>query len=103
MERSLGQILDKGAKYSPPESPINVCGHVELGQFVISVTDHGAGLDAEDRPLLGQKFFRGNRHMQVTSGLGLGFWIASPFIAPNTGTIKPTIKALNKRIPVTLR
>jgi two-component system, OmpR family, sensor histidine kinase KdpD len=50
MERALGQILDNAAKYSTPESPINVRGHVELGQFAISVTDQGAGLDADDRP-----------------------------------------------------
>src|SRR5215470_11150332 len=103
MERALGQILDNAAKYSPPESPINVRGHVELGQFVISVTDHGAGLDAEDRPLLGQKFFRGNRHMQVTSGLGLGFWIASAFIAANDGTIEAMSEGVNKGMTVTVR
>src|SRR5215470_13721952 len=103
MERALGQILDNAAKYSPPESPINVRGHVELGQFVISVTDHGAGLDSEDRPLLGQKFFRGNRHMQVTSGLGLGFWIASAFIAANDGTIEAMSEGVNKGMTVTVR
>ncbi len=103
MERALGQILDNAAKYSPPESPINVRGHVELGEFVISVTDHGAGLDAEDRPLLGQKFFRGHRHMQVTSGLGLGFWIASAFIAANDGTIEATSEGVNKGMTVTVR
>jgi two-component system sensor histidine kinase KdpD len=103
MERALGQILDNAAKYSPPESPINVRGHVESGQFVISVTDHGAGLDAEDRPLLGQKFFRGNRHTQVTSGLGLGFWIASAFTAANDGTIEATSEGVNKGMTVKVR
>jgi len=103
MERALGQILDNAAKYSPPESPINVRGHLEAGQFVISVADHGAGLDAEDRTLLGQKFFRGNRHTQVTSGLGLGFWIASAFIAANNGTIEATSDGVNKGMTVTVR
>jgi two-component system sensor histidine kinase KdpD len=103
MERALGQILDNAAKYSPPESPINVGGHLESGQFVISVADQGAGLDPEDRTLLGQKFFRGNRHAQVTSGLGLGFWIASAFIAANNGTIEATSGGVNKGMTVTVR
>ena len=103
MERALGQILDNAAKYSPPESPINVRGHIESGQFVISVTDQGAGLDADDRTLLGQKFFRGNRHSQVTSGLGLGFWIASAFVAANNGTIEATSEGVNKGMTVTVR
>ena len=103
MERALGQILDNAAKYSPPDSPINVRGHLESGQFVISVADQGAGLDANDRILLGGKFFRGNRHSQVTSGLGLGFWIASAFVAANNGTIEVTSEGANKGMMVTVR
>jgi two-component system, OmpR family, sensor histidine kinase KdpD len=103
MERALGQILDNAAKYSPPTSPINVCGRVESGQFVISVADRGAGLEGDDRTLLGQKFFRGKRHSQVTSGLGLGFWIASAFAAANNGTIEATSEGANKGMTVTVR
>jgi two-component system sensor histidine kinase KdpD len=103
MERVLGQILDNAAKYSPPETPIHVSGHLETKQFVISVTDYGAGLDADDRTLLGQKFFRGNRHSQVTSGLGLGFWIASAFVAVNNGTIEAASEGVNKGMTVTVR
>ena len=103
MERALGQILDNAAKYSPPESAIAVRGQSEGGQFAISVTDQGAGLDADDRTLLGQKFFRGNRHSQVTSGLGLGFWIASAFVAANNGTVEATSEGVNKGMTVTIR
>jgi two-component system, OmpR family, sensor histidine kinase KdpD len=103
MERALGQILDNAAKYSPPESTISVQGHLEPDHFVISVVDQGAGLDADDRPLLGQKFFRGNRHSQVTSGLGLGFWIASAFVAANNGTIEASSEGLNKGMTVAVR
>jgi two-component system, OmpR family, sensor histidine kinase KdpD len=103
MERALGQILDNAAKYSPPESAISVHGQNESGQFAISVTDQGAGLDADDRVLLGQKFFRGNRHSQVTSGLGLGFWIASAFVAANDGTVEATSAGVNKGMTVTIR
>lgn len=103
MERALGQILDNAAKYSPSEAPICVRGRLESGQFVISVTDQGAGLDANDRTLLGQKFFRGNRHSQITSGLGLGFWIASAFVAVNNGTIEAASEGVNKGMTVTVR
>jgi two-component system, OmpR family, sensor histidine kinase KdpD len=103
MERALGQILDNAAKYSPPESAISVSGHLESGQFVISVVDQGVGLNADDRTLLGQKFFRGNRHSQITSGLGLGFWIASAFVAANNGTIEATSEGVNKGMAVSVR
>src|SRR5499427_3274959 len=103
MERALGQILDNAAKYSPPKSAINVCGHNEAGQFVISVIDQGAGLDADDRPRLGQKFFRGNRCSQVTSGLGLVFWIATAMVAANGGIIEAVSEGVNKGTTVTVR
>jgi two-component system sensor histidine kinase KdpD len=103
MERALGQILDNAAKYSPPDSAISVRGQHEPGQFTIAVTDQGAGLDADDRTLLGQKFFRGNRHAQVTSGLGLGFWIASAFVAANNGSIAVHSDGVGKGMTVTIR
>jgi two-component system, OmpR family, sensor histidine kinase KdpD len=103
MERALGQILDNAAKYSPPDTPISVRGHLDPGHFVISVADQGAGLDSDDRSLLGQKFFRGHRHSQVTSGLGLGFWIASAFVAANNGTIEADSEGVDKGMTVTVR
>jgi two-component system sensor histidine kinase KdpD len=103
MERALGQILDNAAKYSPPESSISVHGQVESGYFAVAVTDQGAGLDADDRALIGQKFFRGNRHSQVTSGLGLGFWIANAFVAANNGTIEAASEGVDRGMTVTIR
>jgi two-component system, OmpR family, sensor histidine kinase KdpD len=102
MEQALVQILDNAAN-SPPASPIDVRGHVESGQFVISVADQGAGLDADDRALLGRKFFRGKRHSHMTSGLGLGFWIASAFAAANNGTVEAASEGTNKGMTVTVR
>jgi len=103
MERALGQIIDNAAKYSPPQSAIKVCGYCEASQFVISVLDQGSGLDANDRTLLGQKFFRGNPHSQVTSGLGLGFWIATALVGANGGTIVTTSEGLDKGMTVMVR
>jgi two-component system, OmpR family, sensor histidine kinase KdpD len=103
MERALGQILDNAAKYSPSDSPIVIHGEREDVQFSIAVTDHGAGLDADDRALLGQKFFRGHRHTQSTTGLGLGFWIASAFVSANNGAIEATSAGINKGMAVTIR
>jgi K+-sensing histidine kinase KdpD len=74
-----------------------------VGQFVNSVVDWGAGLDAEDRSLLGEKFFRGNRHMQATSGLGLGFWIATALLSANGGTIEAVSDGVDKGTAVTVR
>jgi two-component system, OmpR family, sensor histidine kinase KdpD len=103
MERALGQILDNAAKYSPEGSMIALQGRREAESFVLTVADQGAGLDPTDRALLGQKFFRGKRSAQSTSGLGLGFWIANAFVAANQGTVEATSKGVNNGMVVDIR
>ena len=66
-------------------------------------TDRGAGLDPNDRSLLGQKFFRGKRHAQSTSGLGLGFWIASAFVAANQGMVEAVSEGVDNGMAVKIR
>jgi two-component system sensor histidine kinase KdpD len=103
MERALGQVLDNAAKYSPEGSAITVQGRRETDSFVLTVTDRGAGLDQNDRSLLGQKFFRGKRHAQSTSGLGLGFWIASAFVAANQGMVEAVSEGVDHGMVVKIR
>jgi two-component system sensor histidine kinase KdpD len=103
MERALGLILDNAAKYSPADTVINIRGQREASHFVISVIDLGVGLDADDEALLGQKFFRGKRHSQITPGLGLGFWVARAFVTANNGTLETVSAGPNKGMTVTIR
>jgi two-component system, OmpR family, sensor histidine kinase KdpD len=103
MERALPQVLDNAAKYSPEGSAITVQGRRETDSFVLTVTDRGAGLDPNDRSLLGQKFFRGKRHAQSTSGLGLGFWIASAFVAANQGIVEAESEGVDHGMVVKIR
>jgi two-component system sensor histidine kinase KdpD len=103
MERALGQILDNAAKYSPGASLISLNGRREADSFVLTVSDQGAGLDPNDRSLLGQKFFRGKRSAQSTSGLGLGFWIANAFVAANQGSVEASSDGADRGMVVRIR
>jgi two-component system, OmpR family, sensor histidine kinase KdpD len=103
MERALGQILDNAAKYSPGSSLITLNGRREADSFVLTVSDQGAGLDPNDRSLLGQKFFRGKRSAQSTSGLGLGFWIANAFVAANQGSVEASSEGADRGMVVKIR
>ena len=69
----------------------------------IAVSDEGAGLSAEDSAHLGERFFRGRRHINTTPGSGLGFWIANAFIAANGGAIDATSAGEGKGTTVTIR
>ncbi len=87
VEEACGQLLENAAKYSPPGSTISVTTRTERGQVIVSISDSGAGITAEERQQLGRRSFRGERHQATVSGSGLGFWIASTFIKANGGSI----------------
>jgi two-component system sensor histidine kinase KdpD len=101
VEQALGQILENAAKYSPVGTAIKVTSRCDDGHVVLSVTDHGSGLTAEEKEQLGKRSFRGQR--QSTSGSGLGLWIASTFIAANGGTLHADSKGPNLGTTISLR
>jgi signal transduction histidine kinase len=44
----LAELMENGAQYSPPERTVDVIGHrTAEGGYVISIGDHGVGMDAE--------------------------------------------------------
>jgi two-component system sensor histidine kinase KdpD len=102
IEKAFGQILANAVKYSPPGSRIAIRGSQEDGTFSLAVSDQGVGLSAEDSAHLGERFFRGRRHIQTTPGSGLGFWIANAFVAASGGTIEATSPGENKGTTVTI-
>jgi K+-sensing histidine kinase KdpD len=87
LEQAFGQLLENAAKYSPAGSVIKVAACAERDRVVLSVTDDGAGLTAEEIQQLGCRAFRGQRHLGVVPGFGLGLWIATAFVRANGGTI----------------
>jgi two-component system, OmpR family, sensor histidine kinase KdpD len=103
IEKALGQILANAVKYSPAGSTIRIRGWQEGRVLALAVSDEGAGLSAEDSAHLGERFFRGRRHIQSTPGSGLGFWIANAFVAANGGTIEATSRGENKGTTMTIR
>jgi two-component system sensor histidine kinase KdpD len=87
VQQALVQVFDNAVKYSPPRSTITVAGRARDGRMVLSVSDEGAGVTAEERDKMWERFARGDRLAATTSGSGLGLWIASAFVAANGGKI----------------
>jgi K+-sensing histidine kinase KdpD len=90
IEESCGQLLENAAKYSPSGSTILVSVRHKRNDVVLSISDHGVGITADERPQLGRRLFRGQRHQTSIPGSGLGFWIASIFVGANGGSIDIT-------------
>lgn len=87
IEESCGQLLENAAKYSPSGSTILVSVKSKQDDIVLSISDQGVGITADERPQLGRRLFRSQRHQATISGSGLGFWIASIFVGANGGSI----------------
>jgi two-component system sensor histidine kinase KdpD len=87
VQQALVQIFDNAAKYSPPESDIEISARSRDEVLAITVSDRGTGLTADEREKMWNRFFRSDRHATVISGSGLGLWIASAFVAANGGTV----------------
>jgi K+-sensing histidine kinase KdpD len=103
VEQALGQILENAAKYSPVGTAIKVTSRCDDGHVVLSVTDQGSGLTAEEKEQLGKRSFRGQRQATSGPGSGLGLWIASTFIAANGGTLHADSKGPNLGTTISLR
>jgi K+-sensing histidine kinase KdpD len=87
VEQAFGQLLENAAKYSPVGSAIKVSARLEQARVVLSVTDQGVGLTQDDKRQIGQRSFRGVRHLYRVPGAGLGLWIADTFVTTNGGTL----------------
>jgi K+-sensing histidine kinase KdpD len=87
IEQAAGQLIENAAKYSAAGSQIAVAAGIEEGHVVLSVTDTGAGLTADEAENLFQRAWRGRRHVGNIPGLGLGLWIARIFVGANGGRL----------------
>jgi two-component system sensor histidine kinase KdpD len=87
VQQALVQIVDNAAKYSAAGSAIAIAALARDGRMIVSVSDRGAGLTANEQQQMWGRFARGERHATTTSGFGLGLWIANAFILANGGTM----------------
>ncbi len=86
--RALGQFVENAAKYSPAGSTIHVAAELRGRDVRLSVRDEGAGLAAEEKSAMWNRFYRGARHEKTSPGSGLGLWIAQALVAACGGRVE---------------
>ena len=87
VQQALVQVFDNAVKYSSPGSRIAVSARARADSLIISISDEGAGITADEYARIWERFARGERHAASTSGSGLGLWIAHAFVGANGGKI----------------
>ena len=81
-EQVLINLLSNAQRYTPPGGHITVSTRLARGEVILTVTDSGPGIAPEDRELIFEPFYRGDR-----SGLGLGLAIAKSLVDLHNGRI----------------
>jgi two-component system, OmpR family, sensor histidine kinase KdpD len=96
LEHVLFNLFDNAKKYGG-EQPVSLFARSEGRQAVISVTDGGKGIPAQDLEKIFEKFFRRAKGDGRPAGTGLGLSIARGFIEAMGGTIRAESPAIKKR------
>lgn len=84
------QLLENAAKYSSPESPIQITGEVGNRMLMTSVADRGPGIDDFEQSLIFEKFYRGRGQRLQIQGTGMGLAIAKAIVEAHGGKIGVT-------------
>lgn len=96
VQQALVQIFDNAVKYSEPGSTIVLTARARDGRLMVSVADEGAGLTPAEHASMWDRFARGERQAAITSGSGLGLWIANAFVSANGGSMFATSEGPGK-------
>ena len=107
LEQSVKQLLINAIKFSPQGSEVTVRSALSDGAWRFEVEDHGMGVEADELPLIFQRFYRGKaaRKAQV-QGAGLGLYVCKAVAEGHGGdvtlTSEPGVKTI-ARLHIPLR
>jgi two-component system, OmpR family, sensor kinase len=89
LRQVIDNLLDNALRYAPPRSAVEVVASREDGRALVSVHDCGAGLTAEDRAHVFDRFYRADSsRARHSGGLGLGLTIAKAVADAHAGELK---------------
>lgn len=77
LEQVLTNLLQNALRYSPENSPVQICTTQGEREVTISVTDQGPGIPIDEQELIFERFYRMGHHLtREQGGTGLGLFIA---------------------------
>ena len=86
LEQAVENLLSNAVKYAPDAPDIQVTALAEGNQVVISVRDHGIGIDEDELGRVCERFFRA-RTSSGTAGTGIGLNLAKTLVEMHGGSI----------------
>jgi two-component system, OmpR family, sensor histidine kinase CiaH len=88
LQMLVNNLIENAIKYSPKESMITIALAKENRSCVLLVKDEGAGITAEEKKKIFEKFYRGgNEATRTTQGTGLGLYLCRKIAADHNAVI----------------
>ena len=88
VEQALVNLIDNAIKYSEPGSEVEIDVRADGEMVVLSVADHGAGIEAEHLPRLFERFYRVDKaRSRAVGGTGLGLAIVKHIAQTQGGSV----------------
>ena len=89
LEQAVVNLLDNAIKYSEKAGEINIEARQADNETIISVRDHGCGIDKEHLSRLFERFYRVDKaRSRKLGGTGLGLAIVKHIIQAHQGYVE---------------
>ncbi|AWS40760.1 cell wall metabolism sensor histidine kinase WalK [Streptosporangium sp. 'caverna'] len=91
LRQAVGNLVSNAIRHTPAGGTVSLRAREEGDQVVIDVADTGAGITAEDLPLVFERFWRAEKSRnRQTGGSGLGLSIVRKLVEAHGGTASAT-------------
>ena len=88
VEQALFNILENGARFTPPGEPMRVTVRTDAGRLLVDVADRGPGIPEDERARIFDMFYSVSRGDRGGQGTGLGLAICRGMIGAHGGSVE---------------
>jgi signal transduction histidine kinase len=88
LKQVILNLLNNATKYSPPGGKLSIVAEIWDDDVVITVSDTGMGISADNLPLIFDKFYRVPGVDNTAEGAGLGLTICKRIVESHNGQIQ---------------
>ncbi len=89
IEQAVVNLVDNALKYSEPGKSVEVKSGQTASETLITVTDHGCGIETEHLPRLFERFYRVDKaRSRKLGGTGLGLAIVKHIVQAHQGRVE---------------